>query len=314
MAPVGRPPDSRVVGVSSESEGVNRQIVGLAPVAAGEDMLLDAGDLHVVVDGGDPVQSSMMAMGVEGSPEIWWLGIICGKYGQSKELCKPVDSVLEKVAPKLVPTTYEMYGPWMQVERQHRRSATVSRDVLPAMGNSHTVGGSRLAALANVEDAKGLNGGKTDASSVAPAILVEPMLQESTPLVENPVQSASRPSSKHKLVENVSARGSLGKDTVVVAPTSLPADKHKAIQVVEEGSKKVLHDNNGHAMYGPILNVYSKGASRNVNLAAGLSRKNGKLKKSMVLAKRQLRFRSGFKMSLLTSRLFHLRRWWRTEQ
>ncbi|KAK8597302.1 hypothetical protein V6N12_065773 [Hibiscus sabdariffa] len=294
MAPVGRPPDSRVVGVSSESEGVNRQIVGLAPVAAGEDMLLDAGDLHVVVDGGDPVQSSMMAMGVEGSPEIW--------------------CVLEKVAPKLVPTTYEMYGPWMQVERQHRRSATVSRDVLPAMGNSHTVGGSRLAALANVEDAKGLNGGKTDASSVAPAILVEPMLQESTPLVENPVQSASRPSSKHKLVENVSARGSLGKDTVVVAPTSLPADKHKAIQVVEEGSKKVLHDNNGHAMYGPILNVYSKGASRNVNLAAGLSRKNGKLKKSMVLAKRQLRFRSGFKMSLLTSRLFHLRRWWRTEQ
>ncbi|KAK8484283.1 hypothetical protein V6N13_100290 [Hibiscus sabdariffa] len=150
---------------------------------------------------------------------------------------------------------------------------------------------------------EGSNGSKNDASSIAQIVVVEPVVHDLTSLVKIPVQNVSHPSSKDKLLGTVSARvtckGSAGviridgaiagseitpiitaKDMVVAAPTSLLIDKHKAIRVVEDGSKKILHDNNGRAMYRPIRKVYSKRTSRNVNLAAGMPWKNGKLKKS----------------------------------
>ncbi|KAK8484282.1 hypothetical protein V6N13_100291 [Hibiscus sabdariffa] len=50
LAPIGRQSDFMVVGASLVLEGVDRQVNGLAPIVAGEDMLLDARNLSVDLD------------------------------------------------------------------------------------------------------------------------------------------------------------------------------------------------------------------------------------------------------------------------
>ncbi|KAK8619572.1 hypothetical protein V6N13_135855 [Hibiscus sabdariffa] len=278
MAPKGRQLDFMVVGASLDLEGVGRQVNGLALVVVGENMLLNAGDMPVAMD--------TNRVGGEGSPttlKASFRDMVVGQIvvdkqnsftGHFKDLCKSVGSDLEKVAPKPIPTADDMYGPWMQVERRRRRGVAVSRDVLPETENSPTVGGSRFAALANVEG-EVMQVGDVNVRLRDP-IISRPSLSTLAPLAAGGRMVARLMLAvlRSEITPNIAA-----KDTVVVAPTSLLADKHKAIRVVEEGSKKILHDNNGRAMYGSIRKFYSKGASRNVNLAAGFPRKNGKPKK-----------------------------------
>ncbi|KAK8697705.1 hypothetical protein V6N13_113844 [Hibiscus sabdariffa] len=64
------------------------------------------------------------------------------------------------------------------------------------------------------------------------------------------------------LVFNVKERLNIAThDTVVNDPSSLMPSKHKAIRVVEGGSKRVMEDNNGHTTYGPIRKTSSKGTN-----------------------------------------------------
>ncbi|KAK8597075.1 hypothetical protein V6N12_065551 [Hibiscus sabdariffa] len=70
------------------------------------------------------------------------------------------------------------------------------------------------------------------------------------------------------------------KDTVVVVPSSLQSDKHVAVHVVEEGSKRALKENNGRSLYGLIRIASAKGVSRSLAASVNLNRKNSKLKRN----------------------------------
>ncbi|KAL4272250.1 hypothetical protein GQ457_13G012450 [Hibiscus cannabinus] len=70
------------------------------------------------------------------------------------------------------------------------------------------------------------------------------------------------------------------KDIVVVVPFSLQSDKHVASHIVDEGSKRVLKENNGRPLYGLICIASAKGVSHSSAAIVNLNKKNSKIKRN----------------------------------
>ncbi|KAL4280973.1 hypothetical protein GQ457_03G007680 [Hibiscus cannabinus] len=229
--------------------------------------------LAIVVDLDKPLLSGIIIDGhrqyieYEGLPEICFR---CGKYGHAKEVCgitPPTGTSVEEVIEPRNPE--DLYGPWMQVsQRRHRlgNPRTNVGDVNTGTGKN-VVSGSRFATLIDISDSmvsvEGSNPTSGDRrmasiSSAAEDNLVgvsrSPSSRTRVQGVTNRVGSDGNVVAQHSdislliqdpLVEktksdNESSKVSLGTSVrvasqgrVAAAKTSLNADKHAAVQVLD---------------------------------------------------------------------------------
>ncbi|KAK8569243.1 hypothetical protein V6N12_007775 [Hibiscus sabdariffa] len=165
------------------------------------------------------------------------------------------------------------FGPWMQVVNWKRRPNAPRRNMTHEGPTVMSMGGSRFKALEFLgeDDHLRVPGvvGQVE-GSIRAEVEVEEVVHGTGGLcIVEPGESVTvdkecdgsgddlviQPD-REELVVNprVAAKGK-----VVHEPSSLQADKHSVVLVVEEGYSRVLKENNGRPLYGSIRSTYVRG-------------------------------------------------------
>ncbi|KAK8669656.1 hypothetical protein V6N13_107081 [Hibiscus sabdariffa] len=192
-----------------------------------------------------------------------------------REVCSQSEAVTVQTALGRIsePPVDGRFGPWMQVVNWKRRPNAPRRNMTHEGPTVMSMGGSRFKALEFLgeDDHLRVPGvvGQVE-GSIRAEVEVEEVVHGTGGLcIVEPGESVTvdkecdgsgddlviQPD-REELVVNprVAAKGK-----VVHEPSSLQADKHSVVLVVEEGYSRVLKENNGRPLYGSIRSTYVRG-------------------------------------------------------
>ncbi|KAL4325829.1 hypothetical protein GQ457_11G022230 [Hibiscus cannabinus] len=250
--------------------------------------------------------------------------LIHGIYGHSKEVCGQTEAVIVPPALgcKSEPPTDGRFGPWMQVTNRKRRP-DIARQGLNNEGPSVVLkGGSQFKALDllwedNQRNASGMeqdSGREPNTQGMGATVQVSSVVGEvegsAQAVVDGVVHSIGRLREVVQVNPVMVDEGCDGsgdghveqpcweeivvspmvtaKGKVVREPSSLQADKHSVVRIIEEGNSRVLRENNGQPLYGSICSNYAKWVKRSLIASKALPQKDVRSKKKNELGSEQL--------------------------
>ncbi|KAL4323226.1 hypothetical protein GQ457_11G022260 [Hibiscus cannabinus] len=242
--------------------------------------------LRIVIDG------SFQAIDYEGLTVICFG---CAKYSHSKEVCGQTEVVTVPPAPghKSEPPVDGRFGPWMQVTNRKHRPDIASQGMNNEGPSVVLKGGSRFKAL----DLLG-EGNQRNASGMEQDSGREPNTQGMGATVRVSSVVGEAEGSAQAVVEGLMHSTGRLREVVLVNPMMVDegcggsgdghADKHSVLRIIEEGNSRVLKENNGRPMYGPIRSNYAKGVKRSSVASKALPQKDVRSKKKNELGSEQL--------------------------